>query len=50
MIRPCPECGGELTDLDVAAEMSSGSRRYDCHECALTFVVDAAGLLTETDP
>ncbi len=49
MVRPCPECEGNLTDLDFAAEMGSTRKRYDCPECALRFVADTSGLLTEVD-
>ena len=48
-MRLCPGCGADLTELDAAAEMGSSARRYDCHECALWFVVDAADLITEVD-
>ena len=46
MQRTCPECGGELVDLDPTAEMDSGPKRYDCPACQLRFESDASGLLT----
>ena len=49
MQRTCPECDGELVDLDPAAEMGSGPKRYDCRACQLRFESDASGLLTEVD-
>jgi hypothetical protein len=49
MLRTCPECAGDLTDLDPAAEMGSAAKRYDRRECALRFVSDASGTLLEVD-
>jgi len=49
MVRRCPECGGDLIDLDPATEMGSSRKRYDCQACALRFVSDASGVLFEVD-
>ncbi|MGZ4688813.1 MAG: hypothetical protein ACXV8R_10765 [Acidimicrobiia bacterium] len=49
MIRACPECGGDLIDLEPEAEMGSKPVRYDCLECELRFESDPAGGLREVD-
>lgn len=50
MIRQCPECDGDLTELDPRAEMGSAPMQYDCPECQLRFETDPAGGLREVDP
>lgn len=49
MVKTCPECGGDLIDLEPESEMGSVPSRYDCPECELRFERDASGLLTEVD-
>lgn len=49
MVKPCPECGGDLIDLEPEAEMGSRPVRYDCSECELTFETHPAGGLVEVD-
>lgn len=49
MLKRCPECGGELIDLEPAAEIGSRPVQYDCPECELWFAMDASGLLTEVE-
>lgn len=41
--------GGDLIDLEPAAEMGSAPTRYECHECALTFESDPAGGVREVE-
>lgn len=49
MQRACPECGGDLDDLEPEAEMGSRPVRYLCHACQLLFESDPAGGLLEVD-
>lgn len=46
---PCPDCGGDLVDLEPDAELGSRPVRYECHECALRFENDPAGGVREVD-
>lgn len=50
MVKPCPECGADLIELDPSAEMGSQPIRYACRECELWFETDPAGGLREVDP
>lgn len=49
MLKFCPECGGDLIDLEPDAEIGSTPIRYDCCECELRFETHPAGGLVEVD-